>query len=104
MIFHVVAHITILLIVAFFILFAASRADGFVKLLGTVLGAWLVLVAVVMIAGCVTAPMFGGKPFGMDMHAMHGGWMHRDGMHPDAPEAPAKPASMAPAPAKPTGR
>ena len=98
MLFHVVAHITIVLIVAFFVLFTASRADGFVKLLGTILGAWLVLIAVVIVVGHVTAPMFGGKPFGMDMDAMHGGWMHRDGMHPDAPAAPA-PAT----PAKPTG-
>jgi hypothetical protein len=98
MIFHVVAHVTILLILAFFILFAASRADGFVKLLGTLLGGWLVLVAVVIIVACITRPMFGGKPFGMDMHELHGGWMHHDGMHSDGQAAPA-----APAPAKPAG-
>ena len=85
MIFHVAAHVTILLIVAFFILFAAGKADGFVKLLGTVLGLWLCLVALLIVAACVTAPMFGGKPFGMDMMAAHGGWMH----HYEQPPAPA---------------
>ena len=79
MIFHVAMHVTILLIVAFFILFAAGRAEGFAKLLGTVLGYWLVFVAIVIVAGCVTAPMFGGKPFGLDIHGMHDHWMHHDG-------------------------
>jgi hypothetical protein len=117
MIFHLVGVVTVLLIVAFFILFAAGRADGFAKLLGTVLGYWLVLIALLVIVGHVTAPMFGGKPFGMDMHGMHGGWMHHDGMahdggpppdamQPAAPPAtvsPAPPAATPPAPAKPAG-
>ncbi len=108
MIFHVVAHITILLIVAFFILFAASKAEGLVKLLGMLLGGWLVLVAVLIVVACVTRPMFGGKPFGMDMHALHGGWMSHEGMMqsdqqpaPAATPAPATPAPAAPAPATP---
>lgn len=89
--FHVVAHVTILLVLAFFILFAAEKADGFVKLLGTVLGWWLIIVAVLIVVACVTRPMFGGKPFGIDIHAMHGTWVHPD-------EQPASPA-----PAKPGG-
>jgi hypothetical protein len=98
MIFHAVAHVTILLILAFFVLFAAGKADGFAKLLGTLLGWWLVLVAVLMLVAHLTAPMFGGKPFGMDLKAMHGGWMHHDRMDSDD-QTPA-PAKVAPAPAK----
>ena len=92
-------HATIALIVAFFVLFVASKAEGLVKLLGTMLGLWILVLTIVMVAGAVTAPMFGGKPFGMDMHAMHDRWMHRDGgpgMMPPPAAAPAQPA-MAPA-------
>jgi hypothetical protein len=96
MMIHLVAHVALLLILAFFILFAASKAEGFVKLLGTVLGYGLLLVAVVAIAACVTRPMFGGKPFGMDMH---GSWMHHGWTHPDQPPAPATAPASAPAPA-----
>ena len=99
MIFHVVAHITLLLILAFFVLFAAGKAEGLVKVLGTILGAWLILVAAVVIVAVVTRPMFGGKPFGLDgMHAWHDGWQHHGWMHPEgqpaqpAPATPAKPA------------
>ena len=87
MIFHVAAHVTVLLITAFFVLFSASKAEGLVKLLGTVLGLWLFLVSVLIVVACVTAPMFGGKPFGMDMMAAHGGWM-RHYEPPPAPKAP----------------
>lgn len=109
--FHLAVHIALLLILAFFVLFAASKADGFVKLLGMLLGYGLLLVAVLGIVACVTRPMFGGKPFGMDMHDMHAGWMHHGWMHPDQPPVPATtpaPAAVpapapAPAPAKPAG-
>jgi hypothetical protein len=110
MMIHVMAHVVLLLILAFFVLFAASKADGFVKLLGMLLGYGLLLVAILVVVGCVTRPMFGGKPFGMDMH---GGWMHHGWMHADQPPvpatAPAPPTVPAPppappvAPAKPTG-
>ncbi|MGD0189530.1 MAG: hypothetical protein ABSD74_02190 [Rhizomicrobium sp.] len=99
MILHVVAHVTLLLILAFFVLFAASRADGFVKLLGTLLGYWLVLVAVLIVAACVTRPMFGGKPFGMDMHGAHGDWMHHGWMHSDQAASPAAAPAPSPMPA-----
>jgi hypothetical protein len=96
-----ILHATIALIIAFFVLFAASKAEGLVKLLGTVLGLWVLVVTIVMIAGAVTAPMFGGKPFGIDMHAMHDRWMHHDGdrdggpgMMPPPGGAPMQPAPM----------
>ena len=93
MIFHVVMHVTLLLIVAYFLLFSASKAEGLVKLLGTILGVWLMVVAAFVIIGWVTMPMFGGRPFGMDMHAMHGNgnWMHRDWQQPAPATTPAKP-------------
>ena len=89
-------HATIALIIAFFVLFAASKAEGLVKLLGTVLGLWVLVLTIVMVAGAVTAPMFGGKPFGMDWHGMHDHWMHHDGgpgMTPP-PGAPMQPAPV----------
>lgn len=94
-------HVTILLILAFFILFAASKADGFVRLLGYVLGGWLVLAAVLHVA----APFVPGMS-GMHEGMMHGHWMHRwDDKEPlptqvPSPAQPAQPAAPpAPAPA-----
>jgi hypothetical protein len=98
--FGLIHHATIALIVAFFILFAAGKAEGLVKLLGTVLGLWVLVLTIVMVAGAVTAPMFGGKPFGIDMHGMHDHWMHHDGdrggpgMMPPPGAAPMQPAPM----------
>jgi hypothetical protein len=63
----VVLHVTLFLTLAFFVLFAAQKADGLVKLLGNVIGVWLLILAVLVIVGCVTAPMFGGRPFGLPM-------------------------------------
>lgn len=63
----VVLHVTLFLVLAFFVLFAAQKAEGLVKLLGNVVGVWLLILALLVIAACVTAPMFGGRPFGMPM-------------------------------------
>ena len=71
MIAGVVLHVTLLAVVAFFVLYAAQKAQGLVKLLGNVVGAWLLLLVVLAVAGAVTAPMFGGRPFGLS----HGGHM-----------------------------
>lgn len=40
-------HTLIVAIIAFFVLFAASKADGFVRLLGNVLG-WILLIVAVL--------------------------------------------------------
>lgn len=89
-------HVTILLILAFFILFAASKADGLVRLLGYVLGVWLVVAAVLHVAA----------PFVPGMSAMHEGMMHERWMHhwdkeplPTQVPAPAQPATPAAPPA-----
>lgn len=91
-----ILHIATLLIVAFFIFFAAQKADGFVSLFGYVLGALLVLGALFHIAGFFVP----GLAMKMGMHddgAMRGHWMHHDDMQPAMPMQPA----VAPAPAKP---
>ncbi len=66
-----VLHVTLLAVVAFFVLYAAQKAQGLVKLLGNVVGVWLLILAVLAIAAAVAAPMFGGRPLGMS----HGGHM-----------------------------
>lgn len=100
MVHFLIAHVTILLVVAFFILFAASKAEGIVALFGNVLGVWVVIVAILHIVGFFMPGMMGMKGPGM-MHdgMMHGHWMHHwDG---DAQTAPATPAQPAPAQAVP---
>ena len=91
-----IVHVTLLLIVAFFILFAASRAEGLVALLGNVLGVWVVIVAVLHIVAFFIPGMFGMKGEGMMRDGMHGHWMHHWG-EPQA--APAQPAQPVPPPA-----
>lgn len=63
--FGVAHHVILLALVAFFVLFTASKTTGFVKWLGLVLGYLLLILALVWIVGCTTAPMFGGHPLGM---------------------------------------
>ena len=87
--FFAIHHALVLSVVAFFILFAASKANGFVKLLGNVLGYLLLVVALLCILCAATAPMFGGHPFGLIMmdHMRPGmvpGWGHP----PEPPPGP----------------
>jgi hypothetical protein len=105
-----IAHVTILLIVAFFILFAASKADGLIKLFGTILGAWVVIVALLHVVGYFVPGMMGAKGPGMWHEGMmREHWMHHWGEQAPAPAAvpvqpapaPATPAPKAPAPKKP---
>ena len=70
--FGMIWHVTALAVLSFFVLFAASKAEGFVKLLGNVVGGWLLVLAALGIIGAATAPFVGGRPFGLPM----GGWMH----------------------------
>ena len=100
MIHFLVLHVTVLLIVAFFILFAASKADGIVGLFGKVLGVWVVLVALLHVVGFFMPGMMGMKPGMMPGGMMHGHWMHHMGSDGAQP-APMTPAMPAPAPKKP---
>jgi hypothetical protein len=71
-----VLHATALVVLAFFVWFAAARSMGWLKLLGNVLGAWLVIVGVAGVLMALLAP-------GMGWHGRHmHGW-------PPAAEAPA---------------
>lgn len=91
-----IMHIATLLIVAFFIFFAAQKAEGLVSLFGYILGALVMLGALFHIVGLFVP----GMAMKMDMHEdgmTHGHWMHHDDMQPAAPMTPA----VAPAPAKP---
>ncbi len=93
MVVHLAAAATVLLIVAFFILMAAQRAFGFASALGRLIGAWLVMLALVAIAGAVTAATHQGKPFGLNLEESY-----------DAPPrsaAPDAPSQPEPTPAQP---
>ena len=99
MLVHAVMHATVAGVIGFFVLFAAGKADGIVKLVGTILGWWLWIVAVLSIVCVFVCPNMGDKGIG---------WMHdRLGMHSDTAPAPAaapvKPDATpaAPAPKKP---
>ncbi len=103
-----VLHTLIVAVLAFFILFAASKADGFVRLLGNILG-WILLIAALLglvfgIVHVVTGKgpmMMEGGPRWM-MHWEHGA------PPPSAPPpaamqqtAPAQPATPPTPPKKP---
>lgn len=92
-------------VIAFFVLFAAQKAEGFVALLGRILGIVLLVLALLILTASITAPMFGGRPFGMHAEqSMHGrymrdGYMHDGYMHgPSAAPAAAPEESSEPAP------
>jgi len=98
MIMGAVLHATVLGVIGFFVLFAAEKCSGIVKFVGTLLGWWLWILAVLAIVCAFVCPNMGDK-------AMP--WMDRMGMHapagsppPDATAAPAKP-DAAPAQAAP---
>ena len=85
MLLHAVLHATVVAVIGFFVLFAAGRADGIVKLVGMLLGWWIWIVAVGLIVCAVVCP--GKGP----------GWMHdRMGWHDAPPPAMAAPAPDAP--------
>jgi hypothetical protein len=90
MIFHALA----VAVIGFFVLFAAERASGIVKLVGTILGWLLWLLAIAGVVCAFICPGMGGKG---------PGWMDRMHGTPPAAEAPAKPdaAPATPAPATP---
>ena len=98
MLIGIVLHTTLLAIVGYALLFSASKAEGFVALIGRVLGIWVFILAILSVVAIVSAPMFGGKPFGMDIG--HGpGMMHRwgpPGMQPPPPSPADQPAPPAP--------
>ncbi|HEY2481734.1 MAG TPA: hypothetical protein VGI30_05995 [Caulobacteraceae bacterium] len=79
-------HATAIAVLAFFVWFVATKASGWLRLAGKILGAWLAFLAVV----CVVFALF--APAGMWRHHMKGG------MNEEAPAsaAPAAPANTTP--------
>jgi vacuolar-type H+-ATPase subunit I/STV1 len=71
-----------LLVVAFFVLFAASKASGFIKIFGSVLGYLLLVLAVLAIVARFAMPFEGGRMCGTSgmthQHPwiMGHGWCH----------------------------
>lgn len=59
-----ILHATLVLVVAFFVWFAASKSDGWLRMLGRALGTWLIIVAMALL-------IFGA--FGRKHHEH--GWM-----------------------------
>ena len=94
---HAILHATVAGVIGFFVLFAASKSDGIVKLVGTILGWWLWIIALLSIVCVFVCPGMGGNGAGW-MHEHLG--MHADTMAPAAAPAPAKP-DAAPEPKKP---
>lgn len=73
-----IAHTLIVAVIAFFVLLAASKADGFVRLLGNVLG-WIILILAVLSLAVGVYHMATGKgPMG-DRWIMH---MQSEGENP----------------------
>lgn len=56
-----ILHATVVLVIAFFVWFAASKSDGLLKTLGRVLGAWLIVVAVASIIFGFIGPKHYGR-------------------------------------------
>ena len=84
-------HATVLAVLAFFVLFAASKADGFVKLLGMILGAWLLLLMV----GAIAIGAWHCLHPDADRDHMHHDWMFI--LLVGGPPAPRPPCVGAPA-------
>ncbi|MDE2135149.1 MAG: hypothetical protein KGJ49_11195 [Alphaproteobacteria bacterium] len=95
--FGAIHHVLLVAVFAFFVLFAASKADGFVKILGNVLGYLLLIAAVLMILCAAIGPMFGGRTMGF-IGTMHPGWGYHmmQSAPPAQPATPAQPAKPAP--------
>jgi len=91
-----IMHVAMILIVAFFIFFAAQKADGLVSLFGNLLGALLLVGAALHIVAMFMPGVLGMKSGMMHPGMMRDHWMH----HMDGGTAPAPAA--APAPAKPS--
>jgi hypothetical protein len=91
---HPLIHLLMIGVLAFFVLFAASKADGFVALLGTVLGWILLLGAAAMVVLGLLCHLTSKCP--MDhMHGDHMMMWHDDGNGPPLPP----PGMVAPQPA-----
>lgn len=69
---------TILVVIGYFVLANSANAEGAVRSFGKYLAVWVFILAAIVFVGAATAPMFGGRPFGMRGHMMEG--MRMQGM------------------------
>jgi hypothetical protein len=89
---HALMSLTVFAVLAFFVLFAAQKAEGLTRILGRALGVWLLILAFIAAIGAATAPMMGGRPFGLEMQR------HMTDAHCyGRPAAPASPSTPGPA-------
>ena len=96
LIIHAIVLAIVFLSVAYLVFAAAQKSEGMLKPAGTVLAALLAAVAALVLIGHLSAPMTGGRPFGIDMG--HGA------ESVPATTAPGTPGSTAPTEgAKPAG-
>ena len=104
MILIALTRVTALLVAAFFVLYFALKSEGRLKTFGRILGGWMLVLAAVMALAVVTAPLFGGRPFGMGpVRGPHGKMMmqrgERPGVRPESMETPTAPVKQATPPA-----
>jgi hypothetical protein len=99
MYFVLIFPITGLLVAGYVTHYCASGSQGGMRTFGKILSGWVFLLAAILIVGLVSAPMFGGRPFGITPHRHHGwgpggpGMMNGEG--PDAgPGGPTEPGAM----------
>jgi hypothetical protein len=97
----VVLHVTVLAIIGYLLLWTASKAQGVVAFIGWLLGLWVFVLAILSVVAVVAAPIFGGKPFGMEMMRGHDGWMHDGYGGDESSRGPGQPSRPNPAPARP---
>ena len=75
--------LTLLVVVGFFVLIASSKMEGVTRTFGKYLSVWIFVLVATIGAGLATAPVFGGRPFGIPMMrhgegpGMMGRMMHR---------------------------
>lgn len=105
--------VTAIVVAGYVVLYFSTQAQGRVQTFGKVLSYWVFFLAAVLLVGGLSAPFFGGRPFGM--HMMSGdreligpGHMRGGGAAPmldramrgesdmSGPGAPAPPAPVAP--------
>ena len=67
LIIHVLIFALAFLTAAYLVYAAAQKSEGMLKSVGTILAAILGVLGVLVLIGHLSAPMTGGRPFGIDM-------------------------------------
>lgn len=103
--FHFLHVILGALILSFFVLFAASKAEGLVSLFGNILGVLLLLIGILAIVCIVWMHLQGDKAHEWMDRMHHGAWGGPPGMHdddaPPPPQTPLQPKTVPVSPGKP---